>query len=212
MGARQDPGFVGHARRVRAQRDEVAAQLDHAQVLLHFLRNDVAENAALLLLEVFAAGAQFVEHAAGHESGRGQLRSGMLELLSGAGSVILEDADVLEAPIALQVLNALRGQQQELFDLGVAGVPQLAVMRGIFHQHFVRADRAHAVVNAVAAAGRRRLRCGTEAWDARRRAPTTARRGVPDMLAMSCGGFAASRDRTGRTVPSAAQRRERRRR
>ena len=57
----------------------------------------------------------------------------MLELLSGAGAVVLEDADVVEAAVALQVLNALGGQQQKLFDFGVVGVPQLAVVPGIFH-------------------------------------------------------------------------------
>ena len=52
----------------------------------------------------------------------------MLKFLSGIGSVILEDADVLEARIALQVLNAMRRQQQELLDLGIARVPQLPVV------------------------------------------------------------------------------------
>ena len=97
---------------------KVAAKLHHPQVLLHFLRNDVAEHATLFALKYSRAGAQFVEHAARHEGGCGKLRSRMLKLLPRAASVILEDADILEAPVAFKILNALRGQQQELLNLG----------------------------------------------------------------------------------------------
>src|ERR1700724_4428778 len=128
MGARHDPTFVRYTRRVWADSDEVTANFDHAQVLFDFLGNDVAENATLLALEIFAGSAQFVQHAAGHEGGRGKLGSRMLELLSGAGSVILVDAHVFEASIALKILNTLRGQDQELFNLRVACIPQLPVV------------------------------------------------------------------------------------
>ena|SRR3984957_16418158 len=77
----------------------------------------------------------------------------MLELLPGAGSMILEDADILEASVALEILNALCGQEQELFEFAVACVPQMPLMRRIFHQNFVRANGAHTVVDAIAAAG-----------------------------------------------------------
>ena len=77
----------------------------------------------------------------------------MLELLSGAAPVILIEAYIFEAAVAFKILNTLRGKQQELFDLEVACSPQMPVVRGVLHQDFVRADRAHPVVNAVAAAG-----------------------------------------------------------
>ena len=51
MGARKNPGLIGHARRVRTERDEVAAHFDDALVLLQFLGNDVAEDAAFLGLK-----------------------------------------------------------------------------------------------------------------------------------------------------------------
>ena len=69
------------------------------------------------------AGTQLVQNAAGHECGRGQLRSRVLELLSRADAVILKDADVLEASIAFQILNALRCQQKKLFNLGITCLP-----------------------------------------------------------------------------------------
>ena len=54
--------------------------------------------------------------------------------------------------IALEVEDALGGQAQELPNLIVAGLPQMTVVAGILHQHFMRAHRIHAIVDAVAAA------------------------------------------------------------
>src|ERR1700689_1796633 len=76
----------------------------------------------------------------------------MLEFLSSAAAVVLINADVLEAPVALQVLNALGHQQQKLSDLGVAGVPEMPVMARILDQHLVGADGAHAIVDTVSPA------------------------------------------------------------
>jgi hypothetical protein len=75
----------------------------------------------------------------------------MLELLPGVASVILENADVLQARVALKVLDALRGQPEKLLDFVVAGIPELAIMAEIFNQHLVGADGAHAVVETIAA-------------------------------------------------------------
>src|SRR5450631_1034181 len=110
MRARKYPGLIRYARRIRAEREKIAAEFHQPQVLLHLLGNDVAEHAPFFLLEVFAAGAQFVQHAARHECRGGQLRVRMAEFLPGAGAVVLEDADVLEASIALEILYAVRSQ------------------------------------------------------------------------------------------------------
>ncbi len=152
MIARQDPGFVGDAGRVGTHGDVVAADFDDALGLALFLLNDVAEDAALFADKIFAAGAQFVEHAAWDEHGRGNLRRGMGEFLPGVLAVVLEEADVLDARVALEVEDALGGEAEEVCDLFVAGVPEMAVVARIFDQHFVRADGVHAVVDAVAAA------------------------------------------------------------
>src|ERR1700733_9488959 len=50
-------------------------------------------------------------------------------------------------------MNALRRQHQELFDLRRARIPQVTVVLGIFDQNLVRTQRAHAVVQAIRAAG-----------------------------------------------------------
>src|ERR1700723_380748 len=154
VGAGENPGFVGDARSVGAERNVVAAHFQDAHILAFFLRDDVAENAALFALEVVASSAQFVENTAWDEGGGGELRSWMREFLSGAFAVIFEDADVLEAAVALQVLNAQRGQAEKLFHLDVARVPDVAVMARILYQNFVGADRSHTVIEAFAAASR----------------------------------------------------------
>ena len=65
--------------------------------------------------------------------------------------MILEHADIFEAGITLQVLDAVRSQQQKLLDFSIAGIPQLPVMTKILHQHFMCAHRRHAIVDAVTA-------------------------------------------------------------
>ena len=71
--AGENPGFVGNAGRVGAEGNVVSAAFDHAKGLALFLVNDVAEDAAFLGQEIFAAGAEFVEYAARHEHGGSDL-------------------------------------------------------------------------------------------------------------------------------------------
>ena len=163
-------------------------------------------------LEVVAAGAQFIEHAARNKRGRGELRSGMLEFLPGIDSVILEDADVLEARIALEVLNALRRQQQELLDLGVAGVPQLAVVT----QGSPPAPRARPP-SACDRRCRRRGASGSPSMRYSGAGCTTARAdqgppSIPGMLETSCAGRRRVRHKSGRRLPRGERCREHRRR
>src|SRR5258708_15677265 len=164
MVAGKNPGFVGDAGRIGTQRHIIAARLDDAQGLALLLLQNVAENAALLAYEVFAAGTQFVKHAPGNEHGGGHLGSGMAELLASVRTVVLEEADILDASIVLEIEDALGGQTQEVSDLVVAGVPKMAVVARILHQHFMRADGMHPVVKTVTAATRLALnvvkRCG----------------------------------------------------
>src|SRR6202034_4535577 len=73
VGAWQNPTLVRHTRRIGTHGDEVAAKLNHAQVLLYFLGNNVTENTSFLALEIFTRGAEFVQDAAGHECSCGHL-------------------------------------------------------------------------------------------------------------------------------------------
>jgi hypothetical protein len=76
----------------------------------------------------------------------------MVEFLACQGTVVLEYAHILKTPITLQVLDAMSTQDEVLLDLGVCGIPQVAVVPWILNNYFMRADRAHAVVKSVATA------------------------------------------------------------
>src|SRR5512146_2841208 len=76
----------------------------------------------------------------------------MIEFLSRPRAEILVKSDVLEAAIALEVLDALPGEDQKLLDFDFADIPDLTVVARVLDQYFVRAHGPHAVVDAVAAA------------------------------------------------------------
>src|SRR4051812_40967698 len=124
VAARENPCFIRRSRRIGTKCHKIATHLDHALALLQFLRNDVTEDAAFLSLEVIPTSPQFIKHPSRHKSCRRKLRIWMLEFLSRVPPIILKDADVLEARITFQILNAMPRQQQELFDLSIAGIPQ----------------------------------------------------------------------------------------
>jgi hypothetical protein len=66
--------------------------------------------------------------------------------------VILENADVLKATVPLQILNAMGNQAQELFNLRVARIPEIALVARILKQNFVSTHRSHAVIETISAA------------------------------------------------------------
>src|SRR5579871_4605295 len=135
--AGQYPGFIGNTRCVRAQRQIIATGFDHSQGLALLLLDDVAKNTALLADKIFASCAQFVKDAARHEHGGCDLRSGMVEFLARVLAVVLEEADVLDARIALEVEDAFSGEAQEVRDLFVAGIPQVAIVTPILDENLV---------------------------------------------------------------------------
>ena len=121
-------------------------------LLVLLLLKDVAEDAAFLSAIVFPCGPQFIEHASRNERGGHNLRRRVIEFLSRHAAEVLEDADILEADVSLQVLDALPAQRQVFFDLTIVRIPQVTIMAGILHNHLVRADRLHGVVESVAGA------------------------------------------------------------
>src|ERR1039457_6541957 len=109
MAARHNPGFIRRARGLGGEGHLGSRGFPDAQVLPLLLRQNVAEDAALFTLEIVASGAELVKDAARHESGCRELRGRVLEFLAGSLAVVLENADVLEAAVALQILNSQRG-------------------------------------------------------------------------------------------------------
>src|SRR5260370_41238203 len=81
--ARNDPGFVGDARSVGAERDIVSARFNYPRGLTFLLSENGTKNAALFRLEVLSSRAQLVKHAPRHKHGRVNLRRGMAEFRAG---------------------------------------------------------------------------------------------------------------------------------
>src|SRR5277367_5321235 len=109
MVTRDNPGFVGDAGGIRSEGHIVAARLNHARSLTLLLSENVAEDATLFGLEIFASRPKFVKNAARHEQCCGYFRRGMAEFLSGSRAVIFVETDVLNPRIALEVENAFGG-------------------------------------------------------------------------------------------------------
>src|SRR6266568_3568798 len=78
----------------------------------------------------------------------------MLKFLSSVAAVIFEDADIFKTLVSLEILNAVGCQQQELLDFSRGCDPQMAIVLGILHQHFVGSDGVHAIVQPVRPARR----------------------------------------------------------
>ncbi len=89
---RHDPGFIGHARSIRAKGVVVADAVHDALGLANFLTQDVAEDAALALAIPFACGAEFVENAPRNEGGGVDLRMGVRPFLTGLRPLVLVQA------------------------------------------------------------------------------------------------------------------------
>src|SRR5215831_5847566 len=97
---------------------------------------------------------QLIENAPWNKRRGNYLRRWMIEVLSRVAAEVLEHADVLEAAIALQVLDALCAQGQVSLDFMVVRDPQMPVVPGVFHHDFVGPHGIHLVVEAVSGAAR----------------------------------------------------------
>src|SRR5215469_17990076 len=78
----------------------------------------------------------------------------MAEFLAGVLAVVLIKADVFDAWVALEVENPLRREAEKMSDLIVTRIPEVPIVPRILDKHFMRSDRTHAVIKAVAAASR----------------------------------------------------------
>src|SRR5712671_5904510 len=107
MPLREYPGFERKTRRVGRECQEVFVFSHDANTVLGFLPNDVAEHATLFVNVVLLRSLNFFDHINRQNWQRDQLRVGMLERCSSRFSMILENQDVLEAPIFLEIQDAV---------------------------------------------------------------------------------------------------------
>src|SRR4029077_6926320 len=131
MGARENPGFIRNARRIRTKGNVISTSFHDAHGLTFLLVQNVAENAPLLAEEIFTAGTQLIEHAARYEHSRRELRGRMIEFLPCVRAVVLEETQVLDPGIILKVEDALGREAQKQFDFAIRRLPQMALVVGI---------------------------------------------------------------------------------
>ncbi len=175
MSARQNPGFVRHPRRIgtrtRRNRRGFPGSAGSAAPPAPGCRK---RRSVLCSESSRAPRAVRRARAAAQRWWPSTAKSGCSNSCPALGSVILENADVLETAVALQVLDALRHQHAGTAQFRPsAAFQRWPVVRGILEQNLVRADRAHAVIQAIARAAPARLRCGRAASDGPPRVPTT---------------------------------------
>src|SRR5262249_48970379 len=108
MRPRHDPCLVRGAGCIGAGDQKISSDLYNPLPLFHLLRHHVTKHTPLLLLEVIETCAQLIERPARNESRGGQFAVRMLELLPRPPAEILTDADIAQAGVSLEVLNALR--------------------------------------------------------------------------------------------------------
>src|SRR3989304_9636723 len=96
-----DPGLEGKPGRVRAVGEEFPALLDDPDLMLHFLDDDVAEEAPVPEPEVVPAAGHLLHHPLRDDGGRDQLGVAVREGGPGGGAAGLEDDDRLEPAVLL---------------------------------------------------------------------------------------------------------------
>src|SRR6266850_1016712 len=110
-----------------------------------FLPDDVAENAAFLLIVIVPAAVHFFAHAPRNDGKRNQLGMRVLQGSAGRFTVILENQNVPEALVVFQVQHAVAVSPQHIFDRALRQRRQRCRMLRRFDDYFVRADSVHLV-------------------------------------------------------------------
>ena len=107
MALGENPGFKGKPRSIRGESQEIFVLSHDSDAVLAFLPDGVAEDTALFVDVILLGSLQFLNHVNGQNRQRDQLRVSVLERGSGCFSVVLEEQNVLEAPIFLEIENAI---------------------------------------------------------------------------------------------------------
>src|SRR5208337_1580413 len=101
------------------------------------------------LVDVVLFGAfQFLDHVLGHNGQRNQLPMPVLKRGASQRPVVLEDEDVLEAPVLFQIDNAVAKRPQNVFDSLLRKGRQGGIVLRPLDDDLVRADAVHLVEHA----------------------------------------------------------------
>src|SRR6202521_4699749 len=149
MLLRQDPSLKRKPRRVRSQGEEVLILGHNAKPRLRLLPDNVAEHATLLIYVVLLGPFQLLDHVDRKNGQCDQLRMRVLQRSPGRLPVILENQDVLKAPVLLQIKNAVAEGPKHTFDSFGRQCCQAGIMIGSFNDDLVRPDPIHPVEQAL---------------------------------------------------------------
>src|SRR3981081_4298752 len=115
----ENPNFVRHTRRVRAQSVILALHIDDALTLFFVLADDVAKDAALALAEPFAGGIEFILDAARDKNCGRNLGMCVGPFVASERPLVLEHGNIFETRILLQVGDARGPYPKDALDLFV---------------------------------------------------------------------------------------------
>src|SRR5882762_8475560 len=150
MGLWQQPHFKREPRSVRRKRDEVIVLANHSLAGFALLSDNIAENAALLLIVVVPTAVHFFAYSARYNRQRDQLRVGVLHRRARAFSVILENQHVAEPLVVLQIQHPVAIRPQYILQRALRQRSQRRRVIRRFDDHFMRADSVHLVEQPLA--------------------------------------------------------------
>ena len=143
-----DPRLEREARRKRRDGKEILVLRNDARGIVHFLADDVAENAALFVLEILLGPFQFFQRLLGDNGQRDHLRVRMLQRRSRRLAVIFEDQNVLESLVALQIDHPVAERPDHVFHPLDGKVGERRAMFRCLDDHLMRAHAVHLVEHA----------------------------------------------------------------
>ena len=150
MPAREEPRLERRARRERHEADDLIERERDAAVLVGLLLEDVAEEAAVAVVEVGPRLHELGRDVGRHRGRREHVRVRMVERDRRGGARVLEDDDRPKAVVAPEVEHPLLVGVDDLLERGHGKGRERVVVARRFDHELVCADAVHEVVDAVA--------------------------------------------------------------
>ena len=144
----KDPCFKGKAGCERSDCHKRWVLGDDPAPLLHFLPDDIAEDAPIFVLEVSPAPFDLLVDTRGDDGEGDELRVRMLEGGSRSDPVIFEDQEVSKAPVADEIKDAFPVSPEDIFHRLGRERGKGFIVRGGFNHHLMGSDAVHPVVDS----------------------------------------------------------------
>jgi hypothetical protein len=142
-----DPGLERIPGGKRRDDEEVARLLDHAFGARELLPDDIAEDAAFLVVVVGFCAVELFLHEFGDDRRGDDLGMRVVQGRAGGPALVLEDQDIAETAVAFEVENAVPVGPEDLFDLAFGQVFEPEGVLRALDDDLVSADAVHPVVD-----------------------------------------------------------------